>query len=150
MPFQRVLCVLKGEESDRDAIEIAVSVLQGSQKLLYIVYVILVDRRFPLDGNMPDEVRRAEGILANAEKMSGLEQQEIKGGILQGRSLSHTIVQEIFDKRIGAVVLAARMEDAFGDLSLDRDCEHLLANLPITLILIRKSLEHYQEDASDA
>ncbi len=144
----RVLCVVKGDDTDSVALDTAVDLLAGGQRRLYITYVILVDRQLPLDANMPEEIARAEEVLSEAESYSGLGRDEVQGEILQGRSLGPAIVNESFEKNVGAVVTSVKMKSVLGARTLDRDADYLIANTPCALVLVREPLDGFDQDGA--
>lgn len=149
MRAQRILCVVKGDETDAVAVDTAVDLLEGSQRRLFIAYVILVDRRMALDANLPAEVAKAERILRAAETMSGLSRDEVQGEILQGRSLGPSIVSESFERNVSAVVASFRMRSEFGKPELDADAEYLIKHTPCALVLVREPLEGFEDESHD-
>ncbi len=150
MKVRRVLCVVKGDDTDAVAVDTAVDLLAGGQHRLHIAYVILVGRRLPLDANLPEEVARAERVLTQAEEQSGLGRDVVQGEILQGRSIGPAIVSEAFEKNVGAVVTSVKMKVSFGTRSLDKDAEYLIANTPCALVLVREPLEGFDDDDQES
>lgn len=143
-----MLCVVRGDDTDADAVNTAVDLLGGNPRMLFLTYVIVIDRRLPLDTTLTDEITRAERALINAEGMSGLSRDEMQGEILQGRSIGPTIVQEAFEKNVGVVIASVKLKRVLGLYRMDLDTEYLIANVPCAFALVREPLDEGDESNS--
>lgn len=146
MSYSRVMCLVRGDDSDPEVIATAVNLSNGNHRRIHFVYVIVVDRRYALDS--PNLANYAEGerVLLRAEQASGL-RNETRGSILQARSIGQVLVREALDFGAEALVLSARIVSTMNSKKVDPDSEYLLVNAPCALILVRDALEEY--DASN-
>ena len=136
MKYSRVMCLVRGDETDPDTIETAVSLMGGNRRNIRFVYVIVVNRRFSLDA--PDSVayREAERVLREAEQMSG-QRVSARGSILQSRSIGPVLVREALDNGSDVIVAAAKMVSTISGKSIDADSDYLMANAPCAVVLVR-------------
>ncbi len=142
MSYARVMCLVRGDDSDPEVIATAVALSNGSHRSIRFVYVIVVDRRFELAS--PNLAKYAEGerILLNAEQSSGL-RNETLGSILQARSIGQVLVREAMDFDAEVVVLSAKIISTMNSKRIDSDSEYLIANAPCTVILVRDAIEEF-------
>ena len=146
MRFPRILCIVRGNESDQHAVETAVRLLTARRRRLNLVYVINVPRTSAIDAHLPDEIERAENALANAEGFAGINPEDVSTVILQGRSLGPIILREIFDRRISAVVTAIDPIHNLGEYDIGNDTLYLLEKSPSAIFLLRTPTEDWIDE----
>ena len=138
MKYSRVICLVRGDESDSEAIDAAVSLLSGNNRSLQFVYVIVVDRRFPLDAPNPALFREGERVLRDAEFATGL-RGGVRGSILQSRSIGPVLVREALDYGAEVIVASVKILATLNARMIDSDAEYLMANAPCAVVLVRES-----------
>lgn len=150
MRYSRILCIVRGNDSDKFAVEAAVDMLTPRRRRLNLVYVISVPRSIAIDAHLPDEIQRAEDALADAEEMTGINPEDVSTVILQGRSIGPIILREVFDRRISAIVTAVDPVHRLGGYDIGPDTLYLLEKSPSSVIVVRKPTEAWIDDTEAA
>ena len=145
MKYSRIMCLIRGDETDADVIDTAVSQLVGNNRSIRFVYVIVVDRRQAIDDPDPESHQRAERVLRNAEQASGI-RGDARGVILQSRSIAPVLVREALDYGAEAIVAGAQILSSFGEKMIDPDAEYLLTNAPCAVVLHRTHIAGYESE----
>ena len=143
MKYSRVMCLVRGDETDADVIDTAVSQLVGNNRNIRFVYVIVVDRRQAIDDPDPELHQYAERVLRNAEQASGI-RGDARGVILQSRSIAPVLVREALDYGAQAIVAGVQVLTSFGEKTIDPDSEYLLANAPCAVVLHRANAAGFE------
>ena len=146
MRFSRILCIVRGDDSDRHAVEAAVAMLTPRRRRLNLVYIIGVPRTHAIGDHLPDEIRRAEDALTQAESITGINPEDVTSVILQGRSFGPIVLREVFDRRISAVVLAVDPVHRLGDYDIGADTLYLMEKSPSAVFVVRKPDDAWLED----
>lgn len=146
MKYPRILCIIRGDDSDRQTVEAAVDMLTTRRRRLNLVYVISVPRTSAIDAHLPDEIKRAENALDKAEDYARINPEDVSTVILQGRTLGPIILREIFDRRISAVVTAIEPVHDLRGYDIGADTLYLLEKSPSAVITIRRSIEDWAEN----
>ena len=149
MTYSRVMCLIRGDETDEGAISTAVGQLTGNNRSIRFVYVIVVDRRQAIDDPDPQVHRHAERVLRSAEEVAGV-RGETRGVILQSRSIAPVLIREALDYGAEAIVAGVRVLTSFGAKMIDPDSEYLLANAPCAVVLHRTSVLGFDTEADRA
>ena len=143
MKYSRVMCLVRGDDSDEEAIDTAVSLLSGNHRSLQFVHVIVVDRRFALDAPDPARYREGERVLRDAESATGL-RGGVRGSILQSRSIGPVLVREALDYGAEVIVAIAKVLATLNAKTIDSDAEYLMANAPCAVVLVREAAEGFE------
>ena len=143
MKYSRVMCLVRGDDSDEEVVDTAVSLLTGNNRNIRFVYVIVVDRRRALDDAELEEHRNGERILRAAEQASGI-RGEMRGIILQARSIAPVLIREAMDYGAEAIVAGAKILTSIGKKTIDEDSEYLLANAPCAVVLHRINVPGFE------
>ena len=143
MKYSRVMCLLRGDDSDKEAIDTAVSLLSGNHRSLKFVYVIVVDRRFALDSPNPARYQEAERVLQEAELASGM-RSGVQGSILQSRSIGPVLIREALDHVAQIVVAPVKILSTLNTKAIDPDAEYLMANAPCAVVLVRQPARGFE------
>lgn len=125
----------------QQALELACR-LAGATKSgrVHVVYVVEVNRRLPLDADLPQESEEGERIIANAERVVRKHKVGCDGEILQARDTGHAIVDEAVELAVDAIVLdAPRRGRPGGPLALGKTADYVLRNAPCDVIVVRSS-----------
>lgn len=102
------------------------------------VYVVEVDRRLPLEAELPQESAQGERCLAEAEQAARRFKVSCEGDILQARDAGHAIVDEAVQERVDAIVLGVpRSGREALALDLGKTSEYILRHAPCEVILVR-------------
>lgn len=143
MKYSRVMCLVRGDDSDKEAIDTAVSLLTGNNRSLQFVYIIVVDRRFALDSPNPTRYREGESTLRDAEFASGL-RGGVRGSILQSRSIGPVLVREALDHAAEVIVASVKIVSTLNARKIDSDAEYLMTNAPCAVVLVREPTRGFE------
>lgn len=143
MKCSRVMCLVRGDDSDREAIDMAVSLLSGNNRSLQLVYIVVVDRRFALDAPDPAQYREGERALLDAEFATGL-RGGVRGSILQSRSIGPVLVREALDHAAEVIVASVKILSTLNTRAIDADAEYLMTNAPCAVVLVREPARGFE------
>ena len=143
MKFSRVLCLVRGDDTDTEVIDTAISLLAGNNRSIRFVYVIVVDRRQALDDPDLEEYSHAEQVLLSAEQASR-GRGEARGVILQARSIAPVLIREALDYGADGIVASVRVLTSMGNKTVDTDSEYLLINAPCAVLLQRENIPGFE------
>ncbi len=141
MRLSRVICLLRGDDSDVDAVNTASSLLSGNNRSIHFVHVIEVARRYALDTAVQQEILHAENVLNNAHnQVSEQRGLSVHSAILQSRSIAPVLIREALDFGAQAIVAACVTSAVFAEREIDEDSQYLMAYAPCAVVLVRKSI----------
>ena len=166
MKFLRILVPVTGQESDKEAVELACKVTKEAKGKIYVVHVIEVKRSLPLDADLKLEAQRAEEILSRAVEVADEQNYEVETDLLQARDVGPAIIEEAIErgtdliimgmsyrKRFGQfalgnviskgfeqIPLGSVISKRFGQFSLDDDISYVLQNAPCRVLLLHNLL----------
>ncbi len=143
MKYSRIMCLVRGDETDADTVETAVGLLAGNNQGIRFVYVIVVDRRFALDEPTPAAYSDAERALREAEQMSR-QRVTARGAILQSRAIGPVLVREALDYGSEVIVAAAKITSTMNGKSIDDDSDYLISNAPCAVVLVRDAVPGFE------
>lgn len=137
MSYSRVLCLVRGDDSDPAVVDTAVNLTNGHNRNIHFVHVIVVNRRYSLDTSNQTLYTRAEAILREAERTSGF-RNETNGSILQARSIGPVLIREALDFGAEVIVLSANIIRSINTKRIDDDSDYLITNAPCAVVLVRE------------
>ncbi len=143
MKFSRVICLIRGDDTDTEVIDTAISLLGGNNRSIRFVYVIVVDRHLALDDPDIEEYSHAEQVLMTAEQ-TARGRGEARGVILQARSIAPVLIREALDYGADGIVASTRVLTSIGKKTVDSDSEHLLINAPCAVLLQREAMPGFE------
>ena len=143
MKCSRVMCLVRGDDGDDEAIDTAVSLLSGGNRHLQLVYVIVVDRRFSLEAPDTAQIRRGEQVLRDAEFATGM-RSGVRGSMLQSRAIGPVVVREALDFQAEVIVASANILATISKKSIDKDAEYIMTNAPCAVVLVRKPTSEFE------
>ena len=136
MSYSRIICLVRGDSTDAEVVDTAVSLSSGNNRSVRFVHVIVVDRRFALDAARQSRYEEGERVLRDAEHASGL-RNEVSGSILQARSIGPVLIREALDFDAEAIVISAKIISNINTKQIDADSQYLMTNAPCAVILVR-------------
>lgn len=141
MQINKVLVPVKGADSDFKALSLAQSVTRGIKSQIYVVYVIEIGHRLPLDADISSETARGEKIIQDIERLTGSYEAKIQAEILQARDAGPALVQEAVEHQVDAIILALPYKRRHGVFSLGGKTPYILKNAPCPVLLVRGELD---------
>ena len=135
----RLLVPYNGSAASRRGLDVALQ-LAGGQKnsRLHAVYVVEVDRRLPLNADLPEASVTGECCLADVEERSRRFKTDCDGDILQARDAGHAIVDEAVELAVTAIVMGVPRSGAEPQaVNLGKTAAYVLQHAPCDVILVR-------------
>ena len=135
----RLLVPFNGSAASRRGLDVALQLAGGQKKSrLHAVYVVEVDRRLPLDADLPEASMKGERCLADVEERSRKIKTDCDGDILQARDAGHAIVDEAVELAATAIVMGIpRGETEPQVVNLGKTAAYVLQHAPCDVILVR-------------
>ena len=137
MQVKKVLVPVHGDESDLQALSLARSMTHEMKGRIYVLYVIEVEHKLPLDAEVDPESAKGEEVLQRIEKLGKGYHCEIEAEILQAREAGPAVVQEAVDRQVEAIVMAMPYKKLHGNFSLGETVPYILKNAPCPVLLLR-------------
>lgn len=135
--MKKVLLPVHGYDSDEDSLHLACKLAKGSKGKVYVLYVIEVERRLPLDADVIPEAARGEEVLQRMEKLGKEQQVEIEAEILQARDAGPAVVQEAVDREVDAIVIGIPYKRRYGLFNIGNIIPFILKHAPCPVMLWR-------------
>jgi nucleotide-binding universal stress UspA family protein len=138
MEFRKILVPVAGTETDIETITLACRLARRDKSRILAVYIIPIERSFPLDAEMTAEVKNAEGILSSVEKIALGQGYEIETDLLQARNIGPSIIDEALEREADLIVMGIYYKQHFGQYSLGDVTPYVLKNAPCPVILYQQ------------
>ncbi|MFQ5934326.1 MAG: universal stress protein [Dehalococcoidia bacterium] len=137
MEFRRILVPVDGDSADEEAIGLACDFSSRSSGHIYVLYVIEVPWKLPIDADMELEVRKAEAVLDYMESIAKKSHTRVETEVLQARSVGTAVVEEAIARRIDLIVMNTAYERRYGEFYLGEGAPYVLKNAPCHVWLYR-------------
>lgn len=139
MEFHKILVPVAGADADIETIKLACRLARREKAKLLVVHVIPIARSLPLDAELTFEVKKAENVLEQAEKIALERGCEIETDLLQARNVGPSIVDEAVERQSDLIVMGLAYKRHFGQYSLGDVTPYILKNAPCPVILFLQS-----------
>jgi nucleotide-binding universal stress UspA family protein len=139
MEFHKILVPVAGAEADADTVRLACRLSKRDKAKVLVVNIIPISRSLPLDAELSEEVKQAETVLEQAEKVALEQGVSIETDILQARNVGPSIVDEAVDRGIDLIVMGLTHKEHFGQFSLGDVTPYVLKNAPCPVILYQQA-----------
>jgi nucleotide-binding universal stress UspA family protein len=136
-----ILVPVTGDPSDDQVIELACELLDSGNGTLYVLYVIEVERAFPVDAEIAPAIAKGEEILEHIEEVARKYKCDPEAELVQARHAGSAVVQEAADRNVGKIVVGCPSEERFGSFSLGDTIPYILKNAPCSVIVWRDPIE---------
>ncbi|MCZ6614265.1 MAG: universal stress protein [Chloroflexi bacterium] len=137
MEAKRVLLPVHGDELDQDSLQLACKLVKESKGKIYVLYVIEVDRRLPLDADISSEDAKAEQVIRQMEELGKKYKVEIEGYQISARDAGPAVVQEAVEREVDAIVVGLHHKRRYGAFSLGKTVPFILKHSPCPVLLLR-------------
>ena len=141
MKFSRILIPVVGTEADKEALELACRLCEGTDSKIYTIHVISIGRELPLDAEVESEITKAEDVLTKIENFAKDCGCQIETELLQAREVGPAIIDEAIERDIDLIILGVNYKTRFGEFSLGEVIPHVLRNAPCRVILLHQRTE---------
>ena len=138
MEFHKILVPVIGQKADDEAIRMACQFAKRSKGKIWGVYVVTLKRTVPLNAEIEPEIRRAEEILDQAEKVAEDEDYELETDLLQAREAGPTIVDEAVEREADLIIMGIEYKMRFGQFSLGDVVPFVLKNAHCQVLLYHR------------
>ena len=135
--LSRVLVPVDGSALDDDVVSLACEMVDHKKGTVWVLYVIEVARRLPLDAEVPVETARGEQVLQQLEALGKSKKCRIEGEILQARSVGPAIVQEAVDRDAELLIAGTPYQEHYGSPTLGDLVPYLLKRSPCRVLVYR-------------
>jgi len=138
--FTKFLVPVVGAKVDDETVRLACTIAQATKGKVYIIYVIEVARTLPLDAELEADNKRAEELLARAEKIADTIGCQVETEILQARETGPAIVDEAIERGVDVIIMGLRYEKRFGDFDMGTVVPYILRNAPCRVLVWREQI----------
>ena len=135
MKFLRILVPVTGQESDREAVELACKVTKEAKGKVYVVHVIEVKRSLPLDADLKLEAQRAEEILSHAVEVADEQNYQVETDLLQARDVGPAIIEEAIERGADLIIMGMSYRKRFGQFALGNVMSVGLEQIPLGSVI---------------
>ena len=135
--LSRVLVPVNGSALDDDVVSLACDLVDHKKGTVWVLYVIEVARRLPLDAEVAVETARGEQVLQHLEELGRSRKCKLDGEILQARNAGPAIVQEAIDRDAELLIAAMDYQERYGSPTLGELVPYLLKRSPCRVLVYR-------------
>ena len=134
-----LLVPFTGSPASLRGLEVALRMARSEkQSEIHPIFVVEVDRRLPLDVELPEETERGERCLSEAEEKARRYKLACSGDILQARDAGHALVDEAVTLGVDGIVIGVARSGREGQaLDLGKTVEYVLRHAPCEVIVVR-------------
>lgn len=137
MEYRRILVPVEGDTADEEAIRLACNFAKKGKGQVYILFVIEVPWKLPLDAEMELEARKAEAVLDYMESLVKQEHCEVQTEVLQARTAGNAVVEEALARKIDLLVMNTPYNTLYGEFTLGKAAPYVLEKAPCEVWLYR-------------
>ena len=141
MRLSSVLVPVSGDSCDEEMVRLACDLLESSRSMIHILYVIEVERGFPVDAEVTPAAAEGEQVLKDMESVASNYKCQMEAKLVQARKAGTAVVQEAVDKGVDAIVVGTSYKRPFGSYSLGESIPYILKNAPCRVIVSRDPAE---------
>lgn len=146
--YERLLVPVDGTEGDQRVMSLIGDLVHKHQVSITLIYVVEVQQAMPLDAELPDQIEKGESILARAEALAktqpGHKLTSVSTDLLQARSAGAAIVDEAYERRADAIIMAATNRVVHGKVTTGETVSYIVKNAPCDVLVIRLAPDHGQ------
>lgn len=140
MQLRNVLVPVSGTKADEEAIKLACSLVKKVKGKIYVTHVIQVNRMFPLDVEIKQEIERGEQVLHQAERIAEEQDYEVETDLLQAREIGPAVVDEAIERGVDLIMIGSSYKKKFGEFSLGSTVPYVLKNAPCWVLICREPI----------
>ena len=128
-----ILAVITGSISDEYVTATASRLAKQMKLPVNLLYVIEVDRNYPIDMEIPQDTEKGEKTLSQMEKIVSKFKVKSKGEILQARFSGSAIISQSENIQAKLIVLAHKEQDS--NNLYDNICQYVAGNAKCDVIM---------------
>ncbi|MCS7207113.1 MAG: universal stress protein [Dehalococcoidia bacterium] len=149
LPYRRILLPVKEARADSPLFLLASSLARQSGARVFLVYIIEVPRRYPVDAELPEETRRGEQVLQQAESLLRGARVEVEADILQARDAGPAIVKEAVEQGVDLILMELPYRQEHGGFSVGHTTLFVLEHAPCPVLVLRQPKREEASPPSD-
>lgn len=142
--WSRIIVPVTDIGSDTRLLEMACKVAVRQRTDITLVYVVEVAQSMPLDAELPAEVAMGELALKQAREFINRQildkRSTVVTELLQARSAGAAIVDEAVDRGAELIMLGAKLQRRYGQLTIGETVDYVLRNAPCEVIVVRQKI----------
>ncbi|PZC43392.1 MAG: Universal stress protein family protein [Chloroflexi bacterium] len=128
-----ILAIITGSTSDEYVATTASRLAKQTKLPINLLYVIEVDRNYPIDMEIPEDTEKGEKALFQIEKITSKFKVKSKGEILQARFSGSAIISQSENIQAKLIVLAHKKQKS--NNLYDNICEYVTDNAKCDVIM---------------
>ena len=140
-PYRSILVPVTGQLADEEAIKTACGMMESSKGVLHVLYVIEIDRIYPIDAEIKVATAKGEDVLRHMEDIARAYNRSTEAELIQARQAGSAIVHESMEKDAEVVVMGIQKGQRFGEFSLGNTVPYVIKNAQCSVILRRSAKE---------
>jgi len=137
--FSKILVPVRGIRSDHPAIRLACQIARRDKAMLFVIYVIEVQRTLPLDAENTAQSELAEIALGQAEQVAHELGCRVETEMLQARGAGSALVDEATQHGIDLIIMGIPYRNPLGDFYLGTTASYVMKNAPCQVWLCREA-----------
>ena len=135
---KRALALVTGTPMDKAVVSIACDLVRPHKGQVWVLYVIEVGRKLPVDAELPNETARGEHLLQRMEAFGRSLRCRVEGDILQARDTGAAVVREAADRQTDVIVAGMPYTERYGSPSLGEMVPYVLRHSPCRVVVYRE------------
>jgi nucleotide-binding universal stress UspA family protein len=137
--YRSILVPVTGQLADEEAIKTACGMMESSKGVLHVLYVIEIDRIYPIDAEIKAATAKGEDVLRHMENIARVYNRRTEAELIQARQAGSAIVHESMEKDAEVVVMGIQKGQRFGEFSLGNTVPYVIKNAQCSVILRRSA-----------
>ena len=137
---ESVLVPVTGEPSDDELVRMACELVVPRRGMLHMLYVIEIERGFPVDVEIGPATAKGEQVLSHMEELARTFKCKAEAELVQARQAGSAVVREAVDRKVDTVILGVPNRQGHADFSIGQTVPYVLKNAPCRVIVWRDSL----------
>jgi nucleotide-binding universal stress UspA family protein len=138
MEFNRILVAARGNGVDQVAVEVACKIGKKHKTLIFIVYVMEMNRSLPIDAIIDADVQKAEQLLIQAEEFATENDFEVETEIIQARDVGPAIIEAARQNKVDIIIMSMNYKKRFGSFTMGNAVPHVLEEAPCRVLICRE------------
>jgi len=138
--FAKFLVPVSGDKVDDETVRLACTIAEATKGKVFVIYVIEVARTLPLDAELEADNKKAEELLAKAEKTAETIGCQVETEILQARETGPAVVDEAIERGVDVIMMGLKYEKRFGDFDMGNVVPYILRNAPCRVLVWREQI----------
>ena len=135
--YGSILVPVTGQFADEEAIKTACGMIEPNKGVLHILYVIEIERIYPIDAEIKAATAKGEDVLRHMEEIAKSYNCTAEAELIQARQAGSAIVHESMEKDADVVVMGIQKGQRFGGFSLGNTGPYVIKNAQCSVILKR-------------